>query len=212
MQGPALGEGILVSNLVHGRKFCTKCRTLKPLSKFCLSKKGRFGVSSLCKECDNKKSKKYYEDNIEKMRECSRKYHKANTEKVRERKRKYHKANQFKMSILKLKNRSRKKAIPFDLDIEHLEQLWEICEGICPMTGVPMLKMSEKGRDQFVMSVDRIIPEKGYIKGNVRLVSLWYNVARSNNDDEFTLEMFQRTIDYARTIASTQGNASHKSQ
>ncbi len=67
------------------------------------------------------------------------------------------------------------------------------------MTGVPMLKISEEGhsKDPFVMSVDRIIPEKGYIKGNVRLVCMWYNSARSKNDDKFTLEMFQRTIDHA---------------
>ena len=202
-----------MNELSYGRKFCNKCRTLKPQSEFYPSNGGRFGVGNLCKECDNKKSKKWREANPEKIREHNRKYREANPEKIKEYNRKYREANQFKIAIRLVKMRSNKKKIPFDLDIEHLEQLWEKCEGICSMTGVPMLKMSEEGhgKDPFVVSVDRIVPEKGYVKGNVRLVSFWYNATRSNNDDKFTLEMFQRTIDHARTIASAQDNASHKS-
>ncbi len=203
-----------MSDLEYGRKFCTDCRTLKPLSEFYLNKEGKFGVVSWCKECYKKYAKKHKEANPEKEKERHRKYYEANPEKKKESHRKWREANPFKNTIRMIKGRSMKKEIPFDLDIEYLKQLWEICGGICSMTGVPMLKISEEGhgKDPFVMSVDRIISEKGYTKGNVRLVCMWYNNARSNNDDKFTLEMFQRTIDHAYTIASVRGNASHKSQ
>jgi len=61
------------------------------------------------------------------------------------------------------------------------------------MTGVSMIKKSYVN-DPFAMSVDRIDPNKGYIKGNIRLVSRWYNIARSNWGDKFVLEMCQRVI------------------
>ena len=53
-------------------------------------------------------------------------------------------------------------------------------------------------RGPYVMSVDRIMPEKGYVKGNIRLVSWWYNIARQNWGDNFTLDMCKHVIETAQ--------------
>jgi len=153
-------------------------------------------------------SKKYYEENREKRREYSRKHYKehreeikdavrkrykANPEKVNARMKRYRNTHPFKSSLWGIKTRSKKSGLEFDLDEDYLKQLWVECDGICPVMGVPMLKFSERN-DPYTMSIDRIIPEKGYVKGNVRFVSLWYNRAKSNSSDEFTLEMCQRRV------------------
>ena len=65
---------MIMSDLEYGQKFCTSCSTLKPLSEFYPLNGPRFGVSSWCKECGRKKSKKYYDANTEKVKERNRKY------------------------------------------------------------------------------------------------------------------------------------------
>jgi len=160
---------------------------------------------------------KYYAENREKILERRRKHRannpdKHNPEKRKEQNREYRKSNPFRIKLLRSKQRSKKKGLAFDLDKEYLEQLWDECGGICSMTGIPMLIVSKEGTSPFVVSVDRIIPEKGYVKGNVRLISNWYNLTRRNFGDEFTHEMCQRvvehcvpSINYGRRVGSPEG-------
>ncbi|GAH01609.1 unnamed protein product, partial [marine sediment metagenome] len=75
------------------------------------------------------------------------------------------------------------------------------CKGICQMTGIKM-KLRSSYNDPYTMSLDRINPDKGYIKDNIRIVSVWYNLSRGNWGDEFTLEMCQRVIERARLTQS----------
>jgi len=142
------------------------------------------------------KARKYREDNREKIIEYNRSYFIANREKINEQRRRRYEQDPFKFRSEYIRKRSKTNGLSFDLTSEYLEQLWDECGGICPMTGNPMLKKSERN-DPFVVCIDRIIPDKGYIKGNVRLVSLWYNTARSNWGDDFTLEMCQRVVERA---------------
>ncbi len=142
--------------------------------------------------------RKYNEAHREEKNEANRKYTKNNLEKIRIKTQKWRKANPFKYALSTIKNRSNKKGVSFDLTEEYLFRLWNDCAGICPMTGVPMLKTSN-GNNPFMMSIDRLDPEKGYIKGNIRLVNLWYNMTRRNWGDHFTFDMCQRVIARVKT-------------
>lgn len=44
----------------YGQKFCTKCKTLKPLSDFYPRKDYKFGVDFQCKDCTNKYDRECY--------------------------------------------------------------------------------------------------------------------------------------------------------
>ncbi len=159
----------------------------------------------------NERNRKHHKENPEKRREYQRKYYAANREMIRERRRKhrdanlmkereyhrkYYAANPFQLAIKYIKTRSKKNGLPFDLTKEYLEQLWDECGGICSMTGIKMRK-SSKPSDPLGKSIDRIDPEKGYTKGNVRLVSYWYNRTRNNWGDKLTVEMCQQVADRA---------------
>ena len=63
----------------------------------------------------------------------------------------------------------------FDLDDQYILDLWDIQNGKCALTGVPL---SLKTNDLTAISIDRIDSKKGHIKGNVQIVCQWVNYAK----------------------------------
>jgi len=64
------------------------------------------------------------------------------------------------------KSESKRKGIPFDLTEEYLESIWT---DTCPVFNKPFVK-HDKTND-YSPALDRIIPSKGYTKGNVVYIS-----------------------------------------
>lgn len=81
-------------------KYCQKCNKIFPVTDefFYKSKSRKYGLQYCCKDCNNKVSKKYREENREKVRGHRRKYYKYNKEKESERHRKYHKENREELN------------------------------------------------------------------------------------------------------------------
>lgn len=83
----------------------------------------------------------------------------------------------------KLLNRAQKRAkkhhLEFNLTRKYLDQLWEENEGRCALTDLPFKESKERKdeRRPFIPSLDRIDCNKGYTKGNVRLVCVAVNMA-----------------------------------
>jgi hypothetical protein len=79
------------------------------------------------------------------------------------------------------KSRSKKYGLPFDLDVHYIQDLLDVGD-VCPLLGVPY----DDGK--YTQSLDKIIPELGYTKGNVWIVS--YRANSIKNDA--SLEELQR--------------------
>lgn len=83
-------------------------------------------------------------------------------------------------------------AIPFELTLEDLKELWESQTGICPYTGwqmfLPQTSTEYNGSDWTLRpecaSLDRIDSSKGYIKDNVQFVSYMANCAKNRFSHE----------------------------
>lgn len=97
------------------------------------------------------------------------------------------------------KSRATKKGMDFDLTDEYLETLYIGTQGFCPMTGIVMEweAGSRAERNLNAVSLDRIDNSKGYVKGNVRLVSTWYNNARNHSSDDYFLGMAKAFVQRA---------------
>ena len=84
--------------------------------------------------------------------------------------------------IEKAKRRAKSKDVAFDLDLDYL---CSIAPDICPVFGLELLwgkgSKARAGHPEHASpSLDRINPEKGYIKGNVAIISNKANMIKSN--------------------------------
>jgi hypothetical protein len=75
------------------------------------------------------------------------------------------------------KRRALKKRVPFDLSIDHLADIFPK-DGVCPALGLPMVWGDQDRHTS--PSLDRIVPEKGYVVGNVRWLSQLANQIKTN--------------------------------
>ncbi len=64
-----------------------------------------------------------------------------------------------------IKHRAKKKGLPFDLTLDDL-----IFPDECPVLGIPIKARSGKFSDNSP-SVDRVVPDLGYVRGNVEVIS-----------------------------------------
>ena len=77
--------------------------------------------------------------------------------------------------------RSKRKRLPCTITPELVCSQIEL--GVCSMTGLPLALALDATARGYAPSLDRIIPELGYVPGNVRVVCHIVNVARSNLSD-----------------------------
>lgn len=67
----------------------------------------------------------------------------------------------------------KKKGLPFDLDKEYLISIYK---PVCPILGIEMIQMNQDNpRADENATLDRLVPELGYVKGNVTFMSFRAN-------------------------------------
>ena len=134
-------------------KQCSKCKINKKNSEFNKETKSKDKLGAWCKSCQN-----------------------AASHETRSTKKGY-----LNNALSKAKTRAKNKQIAFELDIEYLRS---IATDECPVFGVNLMyASSQKGTgypDPHAAALDRIIPELGYVKGNVVFISNWANRIKSD--------------------------------
>lgn len=94
----------------------------------------------------------------------------------------------FRWFILRAEYRNRNKNIGCDITVEYLKDLWQKQGGICPISGWKLtLPKDSDGWNEYLptnASLDRIDNSIGYLKGNVRFISVMANLARQTFSDE----------------------------
>ena len=125
-------------------KFCNKCKCTKPASDFDKNKSSKDGLHNYCKICKNS-----YEDKDRNKTKAKRWIGK----------------NLEKYLLIHAKHRAKQKNLLFDLSVEDIK----IPEK-CPLLNVTLCRGNIKNND-FAPSIDRIDHKKGYVKGNVWIIS-----------------------------------------
>lgn len=132
-----------------------------------------------CEKCGNTyRRKRHYQNNPE--------YYKAKREQRREK--------ELEKGILaRIKSRAKKNNIPFNLTLDDI-----VIPEVCPVLNIPLIK--NHGHSGYFIdspSVDRIIPELGYTKGNIRVISNRANLLKNNA----TVEELELVLDDLRRIS-----------
>jgi len=84
------------------------------------------------------------------------------------------------LMLSRCKYRAHQRGIPFDLTKNDI-----VIPKICPVLGIELRQLSmedkpKKGYHTNAPSLDRIIPELGYVKGNVRVISARANLLKND--------------------------------
>lgn len=105
--------------------------------------------------------------------------YKKNTETYKENHKRRVLASPEKYILRSIKHSAKERNIPFDLTIEDI-----ILPAECPVFNEPLLLNIGKGHSPFSYSVDRIDSSKGYIKGNIQIISKLANTMKQNATPE----------------------------
>lgn len=126
----------------------------------------------------------YYQKNKETIIKATKEWAKKNPEKVKEIQKKSRSSNDKRRLFNLIKNRSKNKYIDFNLTIDDI-----IIPEVCPYLNTNFIYGdSNKG-----MSVDRIDNTKGYIKGNIEVISIQANRMKNIASIE-ELKIFAKNI------------------
>lgn len=199
-------------------RICRTCKQEKPLSEFNKDKRHSSGYATQCKECKRAYDRSRYEKVKDdpsfhsKKLEHGRKYRESHKEQIKnyseeynmrpaviERKATWYQEKMSKMSIKerlelmvrRASHRAKLKKVNFDItweDIEYVE--------ICPILEITLNwgeTSNEGGRNIDTPSLDRINPELGYIKGNVKIISNLANMMKNSANKE-QIRLFCKNI------------------
>jgi len=89
----------------------------------------------------------------------------------------FHKKNPEISAFTNLRKRSKRKNIPMEVTVEDIKKAFPN-DMICPVLGIKM-EVGLKNKNVNSPSIDKIIPEKGYVPGNIIVVSMKANLIKS---------------------------------
>ena len=134
------------------------------------------------------------EEQKERERDHNRKYLVNRPEEVSER---ADKRNAIRAS----KDRAKKKGLPFNLTLDHLNEIWPDGNK-CPVFGVPFVR-GRGGPIPTSPTIDRIEPAKGYTIGNIEVISRRANLIKSDATAAQVMIVAQYLVEKERERAST---------
>lgn len=164
---------------------CTKCGEEKPIDAF-FFRKVRKTYYTHCKVCHgkNKKESKF----------SSYWWRERHTEEE------LALFSCLKNLVTKAKLRKRKQED--NVTWETIHAIWVNQKGLCNYSGVPL---SIKDNHPHKVSIDRIDSSKGYIEGNLQLVSASVNRMKQEFTEEFFLQMCKKITDNVSKTTQEQG-------
>ena len=95
----------------------------------------------------------------------------------------------WRLNIL-AKGRAKKQKLPYDITEKDIEKIWPK-DNKCPILKIDF-KEGASNRDNWP-SLDKIIPKKGYVKGNIAVISFRANQIKSDVTD---FNIFKRFYDF----------------
>ena len=157
----------ILSEIESGTRVCKQCGEEKSLSSFQKDSGGRISTVGVCPSCQALNAKDRRDTN------------KASGDTTRT----------IKEKLYGAKKRSLACGRPFDITVDDLLPLPEYCE----ILGIKLeYVVNGNERPDGTASLDKVIPDLGYVKGNVRIISHRANRLKSDLD----LEMIEKIKEY----------------
>jgi hypothetical protein len=150
-------------------KYCSGCTQRKPYSLFSKNKAMKDGYANWCKPC----LKQLWQRPENLLRRKERRL-----------------LNYASTLYIETKSRAKLSNIPFNLDKSDI-----FIPEFCPVLGIPLI-VELHGRTDNTPTIDKIIPSKGYMKGNVKVISWLANLIKRDCTNP---EVFEKIAIYIRS-------------
>lgn len=183
-------------------KVCTRCRTEKSLSEFYVHKQGYLGKRAKCKICQKESNKPWVKTNAARVAEFSRRWRTENPEKLEISQIKYLETAAGRAKSLWHAAHQRRPE-GFTLTKEYVVHGVE--RGTCPISGFQFdlsaryRSRSNKSRNPYAPSLDRLDNSKGYSDENVIVVCSQVNMMRGEMS-------YDELMHFCRSILSFAGD------
>jgi hypothetical protein len=129
-----------------------------------------------------------------KMKKYRRQWYLKHSDKMKEIAKKKYIKNPIPQMVSNAKIRAKQKNLFFDIDSDYLRSIYPK-DNMCPVLNVPFqlgyVDENKKNKD-YAPSLDRIIPEKGYVKGNLVFVCNIVNRVKSDS----TIETLEKVLNF----------------
>ena len=165
-------------------KNCCECRLDLPLTMYHTNKTHKDGHSAMCKPCTKVYKKAYYERNKAAVKDKSKEL--------------YSGQGRLRYLVNKSRDRAKLQGLEHTITVDDL-----VLPDACPYLGITLTTEWGKGQLKTNASIDRIDSTKGYIPGNVQIISRLANTMKSDATEE-------QLMRFAQAIQALHGTPSHK--
>lgn len=139
-----------------------------------------------------KQATDYYHANKNKVLEQVHKYRNENRETIREKGREYYRRKPVNRMLNRARARAKKYGWEFNIDESDI-----VIPTHCPLLGIELfIAEGRKSCKENSASLDRIDPNKGYVKGNILVMSHKANTMKSNATPQEILQLATNLIKY----------------
>ena len=153
-------------------KMCKDCERVRPVAAFHRSKEGKFGYTATCYDCHKKR------------------YGILGPEWRKQRHAKYRESIGWTTNTIQAaKRRAAKANVPCTITSKDI-----LVPDVCPVLGIALV-IGNGGMQDNSPTLDRIVPDLGYVPGNVTVISWKANKLKGNNTDP---ELFEKVAKYIR--------------
>lgn len=167
-------------------KRCSSCGKLKDESEFYHYKSSKDGLTHQCKQCMSE----YRASKREHYKEYTAYRREVDNETIKADRRKHYRNHPESRMLMAAKQRAKNQGLEFNLTIDDIA-----VPDKCPLLEVPFVA-GEKGNYEYTPSLDRIDPTKGYIKGNVWVITKRANTMKNNATREELLKFADNIYKY----------------
>jgi hypothetical protein len=109
----------------------------------------------------------------------------------------------FRKFIIRAQVSAEKKGVPIDIDVEYIKLLYEQQNGLCKYTNWEIPLCQDKNNYKRA-SLDRVIPESGYTRGNLAWTTIMANHAKNIWPEENLIEFCEAVASKYRLKSSEE--------
>lgn len=169
------------------KKRCPICKELKSTKEFSNS-------TSYCRPCNRVRGREKYRENAEHIKAIRKvqysRYREKRIARALEYKNTKKSANPEYYLWLSAKRRAAKTGKDFDIEVSDI-----VIPEYCPVLGIALRLGVKRGFIEDAPSIDRVDSEKGYVKGNVFVISWRANKIKS----DASLEELEKLVAYVKS-------------